>query len=169
MQNHDRRSAAIYGLLAAAWVGVLFFFSGQSGEASGALSGRLTEILFGWLIDRGVSAGRLEFLLRKAAHMGIFAVEGFLLAMALGSALRKSRAALWSLPICAALAVAGCIVWTPVRYERLPGGRTSSAADVLIDSFGALIGVLLAAVLLHALSSRASRKGKNDDTTGDAI
>ncbi|HIS84924.1 MAG TPA: VanZ family protein [Candidatus Faecivicinus avistercoris] len=163
MQNHDRRSAAIYGLLAAAWVGVLFFFSGQSGEASGALSGRLTEILFGWLIDRGVSAGRLEFLLRKAAHMGIFAVEGFLLAMALGSALRKSRAALWSLPICAALAVANEL------HQRLPGGRTSSAADVLIDSFGALIGVLLAAVLLHALSSRASRKGKNDDTTGDAI
>ena len=62
MQNHDRRSAAIYGLLAAAWVGVLFFFSGQSGEASGALSGRLTEILFGWLIDRGVSAGRLSRL-----------------------------------------------------------------------------------------------------------
>ena len=29
MQNHDRRSAAIYGLLAAAWVGVLFFFSGS--------------------------------------------------------------------------------------------------------------------------------------------
>ena len=139
------------------------FLLGQSGEASGALSGRLTEILFGWLIDRGVSAGRLEFLLRKAAHMGIFAVEGFLLSMALGYACRKRWAALWSLPICAVLAVANEL------HQRLPGGRTSSAADVLIDSFGALIGVLLAAVLLHALSSRASRKGKNDDTTGDAI
>ena len=163
MRKHDRRNAAIYGLLAALWVGVLFFFSGQSGEESGALSSGLTQLLFGWMIDRGADAERLEFLLRKAAHMGIFAVEGFLLAMALGSALRKSRAALWSLPICAVLAVANEL------HQRLPGGRTSSAADVLIDSFGALIGVLLAAVLLHALSSRASRKGKNDDTTGDAI
>lgn len=163
MQNHDRRNAAIYGLLAALWVGVLFFFSGQSGEESGALSGRLTEILFGWLIDRGADAERLEFLLRKAAHMGIFAVEGFLLSMSLGFALRRRAAFGWAMLASAALAAANEL------HQTLPGGRVCSAADVLIDSFGALLGTALAAALLHWLSLRASRKGKNDDTTGDAI
>ena len=163
MQNHDRRSAAIYWLLAAAWVGVLFFFSGQSGEASGALSGRLTEILFGWLIDRGVSAGRLEFLLRKAAHMGIFAVEGFLLAMALGYACRKRWAALWSLPVCAALAVANEL------HQRLPGGahqlrgRRADRQLRRADRRAARGGASACAQL------QSFRKGKNDDTTGDAI
>lgn len=162
MQECDRRAAVLCGLLAAAWIGVLFFFSGQSDTESGALSAGLTQALFGWLIDRGADAARLEFLLRKAAHMGVFAVEGFLLAMALGRA-RLRRWFVWTLAACALLAVANEL------HQTLPGGRTCSPVDMLIDTAGALIGALLSAALLHALSSASSRKGNHDDTTGDAI
>ena len=85
-----------------------------------------------------------------------------MLAMALGRA-RLRRWFVWTLAACALLAVANEL------HQTLPGGRTCSPVDMLIDTAGALIGALLSAALLHALSSASSRKGNHDDTTGDAI
>ena len=53
MQTPKPKIAAVYGVLSAAWIGVLFFFSGQSGEESGRLSEWLTQWLFGAFIARG--------------------------------------------------------------------------------------------------------------------
>ena len=89
MQTPKPKIAAVYGVLSAAWIGVLFFFSGQSGEESGRLSERLTRWLFGAFIERGADAAQLEHLLRKAAHFSIFAVAGFLICMTLLHLLRR--------------------------------------------------------------------------------
>ena len=156
MQNHSRKRASIFGLASAAWIGVLFFFSGQSGEASGALSEKLTRFLFGCWIDRGADALQLEHLLRKLAHAGIFAVAGFLLAMTLTALLPRRRALATTFLICATLAVANEL------HELLAPERTCLPTDMLIDSAGALAGLLFAAAVLHVFSPARRRKNPNE-------
>ena len=156
MQNHSRKRAAVFGLASAAWIGVLFFFSGQSGEASGALSGKLTQFLFGWWIDRGADALQLEHVLRKLAHAGIFAVAGFLLAMTLTALFPRRAALVATFLTCAALAV------TNELHELLAVARTCSPVDMLIDSAGALAGLLCAAAVLHVFSFAGRRKNPNE-------
>lgn len=163
MQYRNGKRAAIYGLASAAWIGVLFFFSGQTGQASGALSEKLTRWLFGRWIEQGADAVLLEHLLRKAAHVGVFAVEGFLLGLALMHCLRRRTAFLIGTLGCGALAVANEL------HQRLSDGRTCSVGDVFIDTAGAVLGLILAAAVLHAFSSRRFRKKINSCTTGDGI
>ena len=148
MRIRSKKRAAVFALLAAAWIGVLFFFSGQSGTDSGELSMTLTQLLFGRLIARGADVDMLHHLVRKAAHFSIFAVEGFLAGMALLS-LFKARAAV---PVTvlgvSALAVANEL------HQRLSIERTCSPVDMLIDACGGLTGLLAASGILWALNRR---------------
>ena len=148
MQEHNRKRAIVFGAAAAVWTGVMFFFSGQSGEDSGALSEGLTGVLFGWLIRRGVSAERVEFFVRKGAHMGGFALMGFLLGMSMLSALKRRAAAAVTVCACAAAAVLNEL------HQMLAEGRHCSVADMGIDFAGAALGLLAAVVVLHAFSSK---------------
>lgn len=160
MRNRKPKRAAIFGAVAVAWIGVLFFFSGQSGQASGELSQRLTQILFGWWIERGADAAQLEHLLRKAAHFGIFAVEGFFLGMSLLHLLRRRWAVLAAVFAGAVLAAGNEL------HQLLSEARDCNAVDVAIDSAGAATGIL-AALLLLCLFGFWRDKDKERTTTGD--
>lgn len=146
MQFHNRKRAVFFAFASAAWIAVLFFFSGQSGQDSGALSQWLTRRLLGWLVRRGVSFDMLHILVRKCAHFGVFAVEGFFLGMT-GLSLMRARAA-----VPAATAAGACLAVLNELHQTLSEGRACSEMDMLIDSCGALTGVLFALVILHAFS-----------------
>ena len=149
MQNHSVRRSIGFGVLAAAWLGVLFFFSGQSGEESGNLSGKLTRLLFGWWIERGADEALLEHILRKCAHAGVFAVEGFLLGMSLLSGMkRRAEAAFVTLAGCAVIAVANEL------HQLASPERACDVRDMLIDTAGAAAGLMAAMVLLHLFRKR---------------
>lgn len=160
MQNRDGRKALRFGLAAAAWLGVLFFFSGQTGTDSGELSGRVTRMLFGWLVDRGVEFEWLHHLVRKGAHFAIFAVEGFLTGMALLHAMRMRWAAMLTVAGCGAIAVLNEL------HQMTAEGRACNAADMAIDTCGAAAGLLLAVAVLHAFSA-TKRKATKYNMTGD--
>ena len=152
MQNHNVRRSVVFGLLAAAWLCVLFFFSGQSGEESGDLSGRLTRFLFGWWIERGADEALLEHNLRKCAHAGIFAVEGFLLGMSLLSGMkRRAEAAYLTLAGCAVIAIANEL------HQLTSPERSCDVKDMLIDTAGAAAGLIAAMVLLHLFRKHRER------------
>lgn len=146
MQFHNRKRAAFFAVLSIAWIAVLFWFSGQSGRVSGDLSRRLTWKLLGWLVRRGVSFDALHFLVRKCAHFGVFAVEGFFLGMTGMSLLPAGFAVVPAAAACAGLAVLNEL------HQKFSEGRICSEADMLIDSCGALAGIVFAAVILHAFS-----------------
>ena len=148
MRVHNGRKAAVFALLAAAWAGVLFFFSGQSGADSGALSMALTRFLFGGLIARGADADMFHHLVRKAAHFGVFAVEGFLAGRALLCVLKARTAALLTALAVTALAVANEL------HQRLSVQRVCSPRDMLIDACGGLAGLLAAGAILFAMGRR---------------
>lgn len=145
MKNLKPRRAVLFGCLSAAWIGVLFFFSGQSGEASGGLSEWFTQLLFSPLIRWGLNADKLEFMLRKMAHFGIFAVAGFLVGMLFMHMLRRGWAIFSTLILSVGLAI------TNELHQTLSVGRSCSVRDMCIDSLGAVCGLIAAVVLLELI------------------
>ena len=152
MQNKRRAlRLVIFWALAIGWVAVLFFFSGQTGAESGELSLWLTHLvqrLFPWI---PLTTDALEHLLRKLAHFSIFAVEGFLLCLAMMESFRdKGAGALLSGILCTAVAAANEL------HQSFIEGRSCEGGDVLIDSAGALLGIAVAA-LAYFLCRRRRR------------
>ena len=148
-----RLTAIVFGIMAVAWAGLLFFFSGQTGVDSGELSSMVTEVLFGWLIDRGADFQTLHVLTRKLAHFGIFAVEGWLLGSALLRAMKSRLRASWAtVLVCAAIAAFNEL------HQIASEGRSCSVLDMLIDTCGAAAGLALAVVIWHAFSAFKRRK-----------
>lgn len=157
-----RYTAIIFGILAVIWACVLFFFSGQNGTDSSTLSRKLACIIVKWFPALGGPAD-FEPLLRKLAHFGIFAVEGFLLGFSAISLLGYARGAVISFGICAMMAVAN-------EYHQLfSGGRSCEFRDMIIDSCGALTGVIAAAVMtaiiVTAVKHRKNQNGRLCDQT----
>ncbi len=160
MKMKRRPAVSVFLWLAAlSWVGVLFYFSGQDGIQSGALSRRFTEIVLQTFPSLPFSVGELEPILRKMAHFAIFATEGFLLSMAMMYTLRERG-------LGAVLAVIVCSVVAALNeyHQSFMEGRNCSFRDVLIDSGGAITGVLFAVVLftiLYAGMQRRTRRRAN--------
>lgn len=160
MRNRKPMRAAIFGLISAAWIGVLFFFSGQSGLESGELSRWLTQKLFGEWIARGADAKSLEHLLRKLAHFSIFAAEGFFLGMTFLHLMCRCTAILTTFAVSALLAVGNEL------HQLLSEARDCRVLDMAIDTAGAMTG-LLAAVLLLCLFGYWRDRNQERITTGD--
>lgn len=138
--------------LAIGWVAVLFYFSGQTGMESGALSAKLTRFVMRLLPGLNVSAATLEMILRKLAHFGIFAVEGLLLGLAMMETARDTGVGfVLTGMLCTMVAAANEF------HQSLVDGRNSSGVDVWIDSAGALCGVLVAAALFWLVNRRRLR------------
>ena len=153
MRKHDGKRAAIaYGLAAVAWMGVLFWFSGQSGAESGELSSKLALWLFDGLLKRGVDFDALHIFLRKLAHFGAFAVEGWLMGSAFLCILPKKWAAIITGIACTSAAVLNEL------HQTLSEGRSCEVRDMLIDTAGAMLGFAFAVVVLHAFSKLQKNK-----------
>ena len=144
----------ILWLAAIGWCAVLFYFSGQNGIDSGALSLRFTRFVLRTFPFLPYSVEVLEPVLRKCAHFGIFSVEGFLLASAMMTTLR-------SRPLGGALAAAACAVVAVLNeyHQSLTEGRSCEVRDMLIDTGGALTGVLFAALIV-GLALRFARRAR---------
>ena len=146
MRKHDGKRAAIaYGLTAAVWLAVMFWFSGQSGIESGELSSGLTMQLFGWML-KYVSFDTLHIIVRKMAHFTLFAIEGWLMGSALLRVLPKKHAVTVTGLSCAVVAALN------EMHQLFSEGRSCELRDVMIDTSGALLGLAFAVVLLHAFS-----------------
>ena len=141
---------------------VIFCFSAQNGEQSGGTSMGFTSFLvrlfsFEPLSDAQV-AGRVAALhpfIRKAAHFSIYLLLGTTLSAALATYPLRA-------PVRGALALAICFLYASFDelHQALVPARGPGFGDVLLDSCGALVGVLLflgAAALVRR--RRASRTG----------
>jgi VanZ family protein len=90
-------------------------------------------VIFGFsaIPSLGTGLGTWDLLLRKAAHMAEFAVLGFLLFRAAGSAT-------------VAVALGSLYAVTDEVHQAFVRGRHGSPIDWLIDTVGVLAGVALA-------------------------
>jgi VanZ family protein len=115
---------------------VLGFSSGDfSAENTGSLLGPLLIWLFPWITPSQINV--IHFFVRKAAHLteyGILALLWFRTVTYAG--LRVPTGALLAL----AISVASAIV--DETHQAMVPSRTSSAADVLLDSIGATMALV---------------------------
>lgn len=140
-------------LLALGWAAMLFVFSGQNGVQSGNLSRRFTEWVLRILPNLPWTVGQLEPVLRKIAHFAIFALEGMLLCIAMQLSFSSRRRATL---LCALLC--GCAAGANELHQSFVAGRNAAWTDVLIDSAGAVLGILAASLLLFLLRRIRQRR-----------
>jgi VanZ family protein len=120
------RAHALLPLLAGwlpviAWAGLIFAFSAQPNL-------------------RFVPDQTLDFLVRKAGHMGEYGILALLLWRALATTA-------WRRPWAWALLFAVLYAATDEFHQGFVAGRHESALDVAIDATGALIAVAAAAIV----------------------
>ena len=132
----------LFWALAVGWIAVLFFFSGQTAAESGRLSGALADFVRGIFPFNRIPPDQLEHVLRKLAHFSIFALEGFLLCLAMTESFRdRTVGAALSVIVCTALAAGNEL------HQMFSEGRSCEGRDVLIDTGGALLGIAVALLL----------------------
>ena len=137
-------------LPALAWMALIF---GASGDAlSAPHTSRWVEPLLRWLLGGGASPAVIEwvhFLLRKAGHVGEYAVLAILLRRAFRPAQSAGtpppendppswhgRADWFAVGLAAAFAVSDEL------HQAFVPTRGASAADVCLDTVGAALGIL---------------------------
>ena len=140
------------------WMMVIFMMSEMPGDVSGAQSGFVTELVkralafvLGAQTAARIPTDTLELVIRKGAHMGEYAILFWLWAHALSVSGAK-HPALTALIVCAAYAA------SDEFHQCFSDGRGPSPVDVMIDTVGAAIALLLRAAALHIRERGEGRK-----------
>lgn len=154
------------GVLAIVWMCIIFAFSAQTKEESSAVSESLsyrmvssTRFFFHWNLDdeqvREI-ANTIEYFVRKGAHMTEFAIMSILLFIWLG---------LWEMTLfrrgTMAFVITAVYAASDEFHQLFVPGRSGRVSDVLIDSSGALAGVIVFILfgrLVQVLRLRKERK-----------
>ena len=135
-------------VLTIGWMMLIFGFSGQNSEESEGLSARIVNWLLSVFTKEPVSENvkdTLTLLVRKGAHMTEFAILALLLLWAVVSwtKLRGRKAFL------AAFLIAVAFASTDEIHQTFVDGRAGRVSDVIIDSCGALCGLLLCSLIMR--------------------
>ena len=149
MIRSDKRLRLCVGLIA---LNLLFIWGNSllPGEVSGEISDAVKDLLAAMLPGDGLEASG-GGLIRKLAHLTEFACLGALLAWLRGM-LQWKRGTALLLGIAAAC--------TDETIQRFVPGRGPSVWDVLIDSSGVLMGILLL-LLGHSCLNRKKLEDKS--------
>lgn len=123
---------------------VIFQFSSQNGEKSGSLSEKLAELVMQQLPieETQQSLKKTESIIRKMAHFSIYTLLGFLLMSFVSTYhLKEDKRIGISLLIGILYAI------TDEIHQKFVPGRSCQITDVIIDSMGVLLGILLLLML----------------------
>ncbi|WP_413378249.1 VanZ family protein [Alkalihalobacillus sp. 1P02AB] len=124
------------------WMALIFFLSHQPGEKSGHLSSDITEILSGIIQFLfpffQIELELLHFMIRKGAHFFSYLLLGVLV---LNAMRRSGFISYWA----AATSWGICLIYaiTDEVHQLFIPGRSGEVQDVLIDSAGALTGIVI--------------------------
>ena len=138
----------IFTIITLIWTAVIFSFSLQSGDVSGDLSGsvirKILTVLAPGVLENPEQLELLHLVLRKCAHFTEFMILGIL-----------SRNALryMELRYKGMVALVYCVGVASLdeTLQLFVSGRAGRVQDVLIDSVGAVTGILVLACLISNL------------------
>ncbi len=156
------------GVLAIMWMCIIFAFSAQTKEESGAVSQSFTYQLVSNtrtffnldLSDARVKeiADAIEGFVRKAAHMTEFGILSVLIFIWIGqwemSLLRHGLTASGAAAVYAA---------SDEIHQLFVPGRAGRFSDVCIDSVGAVLGVVVFVVIVKLVTTIRSLKKKREE------
>lgn len=150
MKQYKYLKMAIWALTIL-WMAVIFYFSHQPAEVSKEESGKVL-IQMDLITEKDISVEGdrriflLQYYIRKTAHVTVFFVLGSLLALSInGNRLKGFKAY-------AAAYLSGTLyaVSDEVHQIFIPG-RGPLVKDVMLDSIGVFIGVLITALLIELI------------------
>lgn len=143
------------------WMAVIFWFSAQEAEASSGLSGGFIARLLSFILpgfetmdepSRLALIDSLQTIVRKCAHMGVYAVLGVFVSMFMSTfSFGAAKQFIIALFLCIIYAASDEI------HQYFVPGRSCEFRDICIDSVGALIGVSLCQALFYVNKRRRSR------------
>ena len=126
------------------WMGLIFFFSHQPATESSKLSSGITEAIVDVVNiiapDNDLISNQesINFIIRKGAHFGVYLILGLLVYKGLiYSNISKHKVIILAVLICILYAISDEI------HQLFISGRSGQVSDVLLDSAGGLVGVLL--------------------------
>jgi len=132
-------------ILVLLWMSVIFVFSSQdasaSSQSSGVVSDAIIEVIEDTFPDTTISEDTFEFTLRNAAHFFLYFVLGLLLLHALHFYQLK-----WISLIGYSLLIVIVYALTDELHQYYVPGRAFEISDLLIDTFGAMIGIALLSI-----------------------
>lgn len=136
---------------------LIFSFSAQGADDSMDLSdGLLYDILNFLHIELSLEVVTfLRVFIRKVAHFSIYMLLGVLSYMLfkVGYEKREKFSALYAILMCAAYAI------TDEVHQIFVPGRSGMIRDVLIDSAGAMCGIVLAGLVCWIITCRRRKNG----------
>ena len=156
----QKHSILLTLLLVIAVMAMIYGFSAQTGEQSGAMSGKLTT----WVINLFVPdfdnmteenqeslRYTVGFLIRKTAHFLEYALLGFSLMLHIAQIEKKIVV---RLPWLWAWVIGTLYAAGDEFHQSFVAGRGPSVRDVMIDSSGVIAGVLLIMWILRRRKQR---------------
>lgn len=156
--NKEKKYFIISCILVAIWMVVIFSFSSQPSEESGALSGGIVAAIlkfFGvnvWDPANKELVSFWDFLIRKTAHFTEYAILGMLLVNTF-KIKKIDRYFIYSLILGALYSV------TDEVHQIFVPGRSCLIKDMLLDSSGVLFGVSIATLIIR---HHIKRRMKNE-------
>lgn len=140
----NNKKRIIYGILVIIWMVLVFAFSSQNGEESKRTSGYFTDkvvqIIASVKADINIEDTEeiISFIIRKMAHFSIYFVGGILIFNFVNTFPLKLR------NVMLLAFVLGCVYSISDEIHQLfISERAGQIRDVLIDSTGVLIAILL--------------------------
>lgn len=138
------------------WMALIFILSSQAAEQSAQLSNGITEVIIR-IIEKLApnikpDIGGISYFVRKNAHFIAYMVLGILASNALGKR-RPSRrpgrnSGIYAFLVCVIYAISDEV------HQLFVPGRAGQAMDVLIDSAGALVGIVVFFIFRKLCSRR---------------
>ena len=137
------------------WMGFIYYMSNQPASISSSQSGGFINMLsnlpiIGNTIKELMKIGIAEFLIRKSAHMFLYFTLSILIYTVFKN-INNKKAYLYSLT--------GCFIYacTDEIHQLFITGRSGEFKDVLVDTLGATIGLLLVFMINKILNLRKSK------------
>lgn len=147
-------------LLTVVWMGVIFAFSAQPDTESSEVSGHVSyQLVEGWneVFQLGhteaeleAEALRIEFPVRKCAHMTEFAILALLILADIAA--RRGRPAVKQYGL--ALFITFLYACTDEFHQLFVSGRACRFTDVMIDTTGAFLGLFLVYLIVRWVPGR---------------
>lgn len=124
------------------WMILIFYLSHQPAAKSNGLSkeiaGKIIEIVNKICPDLSLNARKLNSITRKSAHFLAYMVLGFLVSKGIRSrGIYGAKNIVITLPICILYAV------SDEFHQLFVLGRGGQVSDVILDSAGVIIGIVL--------------------------
>lgn len=148
--------------------GVIFGFSSQDSEKSSGVSRKVTEFITNPIKsiqekpeeEKEEILSRVESIVRKVAHFSIYTVVGFLL-MALFSTYKLGEMDRLSYSLIIGVIYAS----SDEIHQCFTPGRGPQVTDIIIDSMGVLLGILLVMLILKIYEKITIKNKKQQNNT----